>query len=290
MVNNDPELSAEARQVIADASALDEPTAEDRSRVRGLWLTGIAAAAGVSALGQAAHAAGTAWGLKAMGAALAVAAGVAGIYAVLPGDEQTAATAVPPSHEEVEKAVVPAPPPVAETVLPGVAAPPPVAVAPRISEAASEQPSSPEKALARPSQPATALPLRAPAPATAVPLAVASKSEAVPATESPNVQVEGDSARAPLPSQQSGQLGEELALLSKIRSSVQEGAGARALELLGEYQSRFDRPVLGMEAAALRIDALCQSGQRDAARAAIEVFQGNWPGSPLEQRVRSACP
>jgi hypothetical protein len=102
--------------------------------------------------------------------------------------------------------------------------------------------------------------------------------------------VEGDRTRAPLPSQHSGQLGEELALLSKIRSSVQEGAGARALELLGQYQSRFDRPVLGMEAAALRIDALCQSGQRDAARAAVEVFQGNWPGSPLEQRVRSACP
>jgi hypothetical protein len=167
-----------------------------------------------------------------------------------------------------------------------------VAVAPRIAEATSEQPSSPEKPLAPPSQPATALPPRAAAPATTVPLAVASRSEAVArgATESSNVEVDGDSARAPVPSQHGGQLGEELALLSKIRSSVQEGAGARALELLREYESRFDRPVLGMEAAALRIDALCQSGQRDAARASIEVFQGNWPGSPLEQRVRSACP
>jgi hypothetical protein len=44
-----------------------------------------------------------------------------------------------------------------------------------------------------------------------------------------------------------------------------------------------------MEAAALNVDALCQTGQGDAARAAAERFQDNWPKSPLAPRVSAAC-
>jgi hypothetical protein len=89
---------------------------------------------------------------------------------------------------------------------------------------------------------------------------------------------------------QSGQLGEELALLSEVRGSVQGGAPGRALELLSRYRTQFGRPILGMEADALRVDALCKAGQRDAARASAQAFQSDWPGSPLGQRVSSACP
>jgi hypothetical protein len=89
---------------------------------------------------------------------------------------------------------------------------------------------------------------------------------------------------------QTGQLGEELALLSEVRGSVQGGAPGRALELLSRYRSQFGRPILGMEADALKVDALCKAGQRDAARASARAFQNDWPGSPLEQRVSSACP
>lgn len=88
----------------------------------------------------------------------------------------------------------------------------------------------------------------------------------------------------------SGQLGEELALLSEVRSSIQGGAGERALELLNRYEARFGQPILGMEADALRVDALCKSGQRDAARESARTFQNEWPGSPLERRVSAACP
>jgi hypothetical protein len=89
---------------------------------------------------------------------------------------------------------------------------------------------------------------------------------------------------------QNGQLSDELALLSEVRSSVQGGTPARALELLGHYRSRFGRPILGMEADALRVDALCKTGQRDAAQASARAFQNDWPGSPLERRVSAACP
>jgi hypothetical protein len=88
----------------------------------------------------------------------------------------------------------------------------------------------------------------------------------------------------------SGQLSEELALLSDVRSSIQEGAAARALELLNRYESRFGQPILGMEADALRVDALCKAGQREAARESARAFQNEWPGSPLERRVSAACP
>ena len=87
-----------------------------------------------------------------------------------------------------------------------------------------------------------------------------------------------------------GQLGEEIALLSRIRASLQAGASLRALELLGDYQRRFERPNLAMEADALHVDALCEAGQRDAAREQAAQFVANWPGSPLTQRVRAACP
>jgi hypothetical protein len=45
-----------------------------------------------------------------------------------------------------------------------------------------------------------------------------------------------------------------------------------------------------MEADALRVDALCQAGERDGARAAATDFAATWPASPLQQRVSAACP
>jgi hypothetical protein len=95
---------------------------------------------------------------------------------------------------------------------------------------------------------------------------------------------------APAAAGPSGQLSEELALLSDVRGSIQEGAAARALELLNRYESRFGQPILGMEADALRVDALCKAGQREAARESARAFQNEWPGSPLERRVSAACP
>lgn len=95
---------------------------------------------------------------------------------------------------------------------------------------------------------------------------------------------------APAAAGPSGQLSDELALLSDVRTSIQEGAAARALELLNRYESRFGQPILGMEADALRVDALCKAGQREAARESARAFQNEWPGSPLERRVSAACP
>lgn len=124
-----------------------------------------------------------------------------------------------------------------------------------------------------------------------LPRAVAARSSAPKtpeksATSAPPAPVEAAPA-APGPS---GQLSEELAVLSDVRSSIQEGSAGRALELLSRYESRFGQPILGMEADALRVDALCKAGQREAARESARAFQNEWPGSPLERRVSAACP
>lgn len=79
-------------------------------------------------------------------------------------------------------------------------------------------------------------------------------------------------------------------MLSEVRGSVRDGAPDRALEQLTRYRSRFAQPILGMEADALKVDALCKAGQREAARASARAFQNDWPGSPLERRVSTACP
>jgi hypothetical protein len=131
-------------------------------------------------------------------------------------------------------------------------------------------------------QPVRARPVSRAVVARATPPKAAAKEAASPASEP----VEA----VPAAAGPSGQLSDELALLSDVRSSIQEGAAARALELLNRYESRFDRPILGMEADALRVDALCKAGQREAARESARAFQNEWPGSPLERRVSAACP
>jgi hypothetical protein len=355
-----PELSAAARRVISDAHGFDEPTAEDRERVKARWLASIAVAAGASSLSQTAHAAtNTAWSLKAAGIALVVAAGAVGLYVALPGERLPGAVTserapadrvlerAPRIEEErVEEEKLAASLPSSESKpgpsAPGVERPSGVASDNEETRALAEADNAPTSAapaggVARVTEstpqplPATRIPVAgvpfesgpvaaramvspvASSPVVGRSVAAAARPSAAPARAtiarataasvarngalpsasaqaqpgSPEPGTVNGTAQAPV---QSSQLSQELALLSQIRGSVQAGAAARALRLLTSYSGRFAQPILGMEAAALRIDALCQAGQRDAARASIEAFRGTWPGSPLEQRVNAACP
>src|SRR6187431_1972907 len=97
MVNErlDTELSATARQIIADARGADDPTAEDEARVKARWLAGIAAGAGVSSLTEAVRAAaGSGWGLKAAAMVAAAAAASVGVYLGWPESKHDTPTAV----------------------------------------------------------------------------------------------------------------------------------------------------------------------------------------------------
>jgi hypothetical protein len=307
VIKQAPELSPEARRIINEARGVDDPTAEDQARVKARWLASVAAVAGVSSLTEAARAAGgIGWGLKAAGAALVAAAAAIGLYVAVPSGRtaETGQSDAPrPSwtgttHDRFEKTssgqhTVPPAKVAAERVAPAAEAPVAVPVVPAArmpvaepgrEEAANES----DLAVAQNAPTIAEAPPAREAVARALPRErVAPRATARPRTVSAPVAPPPSPAQ---PSETSGQLGEELALLSEVRGSVQEGAPARALELLGRYQTRFGRPILGMEADALRVDALCKSGQLEAARASARAFQNDWPGSPLERRVSAACP
>lgn len=326
MNNQSPDLSPEARRIINAARGADDPTSEDQARVKTRWLAGVAAVAGVSSLTEAARAAGgVGWGLKAVGAAVALVAGAVGLYVALPdsGGEHPAKS--PPAwagrtHERHEKMVT-SPQrgevQVREVATASKAAGEPSAGAPRVADpsvnrgepevmaaAPALAPAIPPGAAeAVPNAPAASPALDVPADRPAVDVsarpvrerAVASRAvqprtggaRAVPVVAVPQSQAVPPATAAASPS---GQLGEELTLLSRVRSSVQDGAPQRALELLADYEARFGQAILAMEADALRVDALCQAGQREAAQASAAAFQNEWPGSPLGRRVSAACP
>ena len=313
-----PELSAAARRLIADARGADEPSAEDEARVKARWLAGIAAGAGVSSLSEAVRAAAsTGWGLKAGALVAALAAATAGVIlgwpqtSGHPSSQEVSTVPAARTGREPAAAVqtVPAQPVVAAPVAQQPVAqqpvtPQPVAPQPVTEQPAAVPPSAPEVVkpaveAAAPAETAVQQPQPAAVPPRAgelkevrssAPRAAASTRHAERAEKLPEKPVaaatEEPAAVAPL----SGQLGEEIAALSEIRSNLQTGSAALALEQLSEYRRRFEQPSLAMEADALRVDALCRAGQREAARTAATAFASNWPNSPLQQRVSAACP
>jgi hypothetical protein len=293
-VNNQlgPDLSAEAQRLILEARGLDDPTSEDRQRVKARWLASIAVGAGTSSFSEAAHAAtatGAGWGFKAAGFALIVAASAAGVFALLPANgsresarSETAAQELP-APAQAELASSPVPPEVKTVPLSAPAAPP-------VEEQARESATAEVVAVPTP-EPEVVVPRRALPKSTALPRTVALDLPVPNGVESPIGAAPPASEPSSVPSARNAtQLSEELAALSEIRRTVQAGGASRAVQLLHDYEIRFAQPILGMEAAALRVDALCRAGQRDAARASAEAFQSAWPGSPLEQRVSAACP
>jgi hypothetical protein len=196
----------------------------------------------------------------------------------------------PPSAERTAiepSALEPAEPPAAEAAAPSGAGLP---SAPEAPGAPSSEEASGEAVSRGTSRPAVSLP-QGGVRARPVARAVAARSSVPKVSEKKAASaVPAPVDAAPAAAGPSGQLSEELALLSDVRGSIQEGAATRALELLNRYESRFGQPILGMEADALRVDALCKAGRRDAARESARAFQNEWPGSPLERRVSAACP
>lgn len=288
------ELSAAARQVIAESRGADDPSAEDEARVKARWLAGIAAGAGVSSLSEAVRAAAsTGWGLKAGALVAALAAATAGVYLGWPQLSESkrvlpagSASQAAPSRAPAELVVTPpSPAPAAPALAPAAPAERPLDVNP-VDEKVQPAPS----AAAAPEVAPAAAPSGA-APAAAQKTAVLKAARAPTPSRSVAHRVLPEKAPAePAAAALSGQLGEEIALLSDIRGELQAGAAARALERLADYRQRFGQPNLAMEADALQVDALCRVGQREEARAAAAAFTSRWPGSPLQQRVSAACP
>ena len=81
-------------------------------------------------------------------------------------------------------------------------------------------------------------------------------------------------------------LGQQVAALDRARDALASGNAGGALRLVDEYDRQFPRGALAQEATALRIEALFQQGNRDAAVRMAERFLAANPKSPHAGRIR----
>jgi hypothetical protein len=81
----------------------------------------------------------------------------------------------------------------------------------------------------------------------------------------------------------------ETRLLRMAEASRQDGDAARALQLLDQHASQFPRGALAEERAAERIFALCDLGRVAEATAEAQRFLTEHPRSPQGAHVRASC-
>lgn len=131
---------------------------------------------------------------------------------------------------------------------------------------------------------ASAAPPTAMSPPAAVPQTISEPPrELAPATPQRGNRAAAPDRRSvePAPADLAGQI----ALLDAARDAVAAGAGARALELVRQYQTTYPAGSFGPEAAAIRIEALLKLGRSAEAKALAERFVARHRSSPLAERV-----
>jgi hypothetical protein len=97
----------------------------------------------------------------------------------------------------------------------------------------------------------------------------------------------GVTLEASQPTAAQASLTRELVTLDAARTLLARGDSRGALILLEKYGRMHPNGRLGIEAEVLRIDALGQAGQRDAARRRADAFLRRHPNSLLAPRVRA---
>ncbi len=263
-------LSPEARSLI-DAARRDSsgPSEASRARMRRKVLSAAGAGAIASAASSTAAAAGAAaklgWfaslGLPskiglAMLASGAAPGGAQAVWSEAAPEARPAALVVASSTGATEEPPAP------------VAAPAPELDAPSIEPSVEAEPAPSVEPVAAPTLPTAPNPSARRAPPT-------------PPTES-------SSPSAP-PASEADALREELALIGVAQSSLGAGRAEAALASLDEHARRFPSGALSLERRALRALALCAAGRRDEGRVEAEAFALRAAGSPLADRVASAC-
>ncbi len=142
---------------------------------------------------------------------------------------------------------------------------------PASASSAVTEPESPRPA-APPANAPAAAPEVVPASETAPPESRASVQK--PKSGAEKASIEKEALRA------------EIASLDRVRAKLSSKNAAGALALLDEYGRSFPRGLLSLEAEVLRIDALAQSGQPDAAKKRAKAFLRQHPKGVLATRVR----
>jgi hypothetical protein len=84
-------------------------------------------------------------------------------------------------------------------------------------------------------------------------------------------------------------LAQETAALRAAGEALRAGTPARALQLLDGFNHDFPNAVLGQEALATRVSALCAGGRAAEARDLATRFLQRYPRSPVAARVKASC-
>jgi hypothetical protein len=108
------------------------------------------------------------------------------------------------------------------------------------------------------------------------------------APEPANEQVAAPPLERPAASE-TGQIRQEVALLSRAQAELSRGRPQQALEALREHAQRFPRGALSNERIATRARALCALGRTEEADAELDRMERLSPGSPYWARAREAC-
>jgi hypothetical protein len=248
------ELGRDAKSLVEAASGGDEPTAENRARVRAAIAATLVAAAAASGATTMAAAKGS-----------AAAAGAAG--SAIPGSVATALVSLAlVSALGVGTAMYVRSSTPANKTVPSMAT--------RAVALATRAP---------PHSPARAATISAPAEAAPLPAERAVGEKRLPVSTPP-------SAAVPARTRVSGTSVEaEMLLIGQAREALQSGHAAHALVVLYEHGHRFPSGALGEERDAMRVTSLCALGRVAEASAAASQFLRAFPDSPHAGRVRASC-
>ncbi len=126
------------------------------------------------------------------------------------------------------------------------------------------------------------------APAVVTPVVTPVAPELVPAPEAAAV------AEPPVPSASSPRRpraasADDIAAEVALLRAAKLAAPARRLELLGEHARRFPGGSFAAERSLLEVEARCELGEVDEARALAARFAQRFPASPLAARVAKIC-
>lgn len=289
--------------LIDAAQSAEQPSAEDRERVRKQLFARIAsgAAAGAVIATTSSTATATAAASTTATVTTALVAKVLGAIALV--GAVTASTTIAMRHRGTPPTTPVAPRTVALPVAQRAAAEParraeptqstgavnsgtiatPIVAAPTMT-AAPAVPVTP--APARPTRAARLMAVR-----ETVQSAPSQTEQAQPAqsTDAPTTTTNSAPREEPAP-QRANTLTDEISLIAAARAALARGDAAAALAELDRYAQRFSRGMLRPESLAARVDALCALGDRARARGVADAFVAEFPSSSLAARVRSRCP
>ena len=253
------DLGSTERRLLRALHAADEPSDDDRARVRSRLLVKIAASSGIA----------TAVATTAVATTAATAPGAvtaAGTASVAPGAAAaTTFTSFLAGSWKVGAAIV--------AVVGAAGGAAWMATSSKTSERPVAQTAAP--AGHQVSKPAAASERRAEIPESVTPDVDTPKSTK-------------GRTRSAEPSHQ-GDLEGELSLLENAQQALKQGDSERALAALDQHAAEHPGGALATERAGIRAVALCESGKTAEGQREARRFLSRNPKSPLAVRVRAAC-